>query len=193
MTELRSFIAVPLPAAVQEAVFGVADQLAGALPGVRWSRKVENMHVTIKFLGGVEESRLAAFGADLQAALATFHAFEIAVRGMGAFPSAGRANVIWAGIDDPSGGLQQAAAVVETVAARARIGEPETRPFRAHVTVGRAKTPVDARAPLSALGDHRFGAARVDALHVYESQLGGGPHNAGSTYVLRHRAAFASN
>jgi RNA 2',3'-cyclic 3'-phosphodiesterase len=202
MTEMsheavRSFIAVPLPASVQKAVFGVADRLAAALPGVRWSRKVENMHVTIKFLGGVEESRLAAFGADLQAALAAFPAFEIAVRGLGAFPSPRRANVIWAGVDDPSGGLQRAAAVVETVAARAHVGEPETRPFRAHVTVGRAKAPVDARGPLSALGDHPFGVAAVDALHVYESQLGGGPNNdqtrAGSTYVLRHRAALASN
>jgi 2'-5' RNA ligase len=178
---------------VQEAVFAAADQLATALPGVRWSRKVENMHVTIKFLGGVEESRLADFGADLQAALAALPAFEISVRGMGAFPSARRANVIWAGVDDPSGGLQRAAAVVETVAVRAQVGEPETRPFRAHVTVGRAKTPVDAREPLSTLVDHRFGVAPVDALHVYESQLGGGPHNAGSTYVLRHRAALASN
>jgi RNA 2',3'-cyclic 3'-phosphodiesterase len=193
MTELRSFIAVPLPEGVRAAVFGVADRLANVLPGVRWSRKVENMHVTIKFLGGVEESRLAAFGADLQVALSAVPAFEIAVRGMGAFPSAGRANVIWAGVDDPTGGLQRAAAVVEIVAARARVGEPETRPFRAHVTVGRAKAPVDALAPLSTLGDHHFGMATVDALHVYESQLGGGPHHAGSTYVLRHRAALASN
>jgi 2'-5' RNA ligase len=197
---VRSFVAVPLPVAVQEAVFAVADRLANALPGVRWSRKVENMHVTMKFLGGVQEDRLAVFGADLEVALRTFPAFEIAVRGMGAFPSLGRANVIWAGIEDPTGGLKRAAAVVETVAARARVGEPERRPFRAHVTVGRAKAPVDARAPLSGLGEHRFGVATVDALHVYESQLGGGPHNdqtrdprAGSTYVLRHRAAFAFN
>ena len=76
---------------------------------------------------------------------------------------------------------------------RARVGEPETRPFRAHVTVVRAKAPVDARAPLAALGDQRFGVATVDAFHVYESRLGGGPHNPGSTYVLRHRAALASN
>jgi len=190
---VRSFVAVPLPVPVQEAVFSVADQLAGGLPGVRWSRKVENMHVTVKFLGGVEEARLAAFGAELQATLAAFPTFEIGVRGLGAFPSARKANVIWAGIDDPSGQLRRAAAVVETVAGRAGVGEPETRPFRAHVTVGRAKAPVDARASLSDLADRWFGAATVDALHVYESRLGGGPENTGSTYILRHRAALASN
>lgn len=190
---VRSFVAVPLPGPVQQAVFAVADELAVALPGVRWSRKVENMHVTVKFLGDVDEERLAAFGADLQVALAVLPAFPIAVRGMGAFPSARRANVLWAGIDDPTGGLQQAAAVVETLATKADAGERETRTFRAHVTIGRAKVPVDARGPLAGLGERRFGSATVDALHVYESRLGGGRQHAGSTYVLRHRAAFASN
>ncbi len=193
MNEVRSFVAVPLAPDVQQAVFGLADELAAALPGVRWSRKVENMHVTIKFLGNVDEERLAAFGADLQAALAEVRAFPIAVRGMGAFPSARRATVIWAGIDDPTGGLQRAAAVVEAVAVQGGVGQRETRPFRAHVTVGRAKASVDARGPLAGLGQRRFGAATVDALLVYESRLGGGPQHAGSTYVLRHRAALPSN
>ncbi len=193
MTAVRSFVAVALPAAVQRAVFGLADQLASALPGVRWSRKVENVHVTIKFLGNVDEERLAAFGTDLQAALADVPVFPIAVRGMGAFPSARRANVIWAGVDDPTGRLQRAAAAVEAVAARAAVGPRETRPFRAHVTVGRAKAPVDARGALAGLSERPFGGATVDELLVYESRLGGGPEHAGSTYVLRHRAALPSN
>ena len=190
---VRSFVAVPLPAAVQQAVFGVATELAPALRGVRWSRKVENLHVTVKFLGDVDAAKLATFGADLQAALATLPAFDIAVRGMGAFPSARRANVIWAGVDDPSGGLQKAATLVETVASTVGVGQRETRPFRGHVTVGRAKARVDAGPPLARVGNRTFGVATVDALHVYESQLGGGPDRAGSTYVLRHRAALASN
>ncbi|MES1207141.1 MAG: RNA 2',3'-cyclic phosphodiesterase, partial [Pseudomonadota bacterium] len=171
---VRSFVAVPLPAAVQQAVFGVAAELAPALPGVRWSRKVENLHVTVKFLGDVDPAKLAAFGADLQAALATLPTFDITVRGMGAFPSARRANVIWAGIDDPTRSLQKAAALVEAAAASVGVGERETRPFRGHVTVGRAKAAVDAGPPLSRLGARAFGVATVDALHVYESQLGGG-------------------
>lgn len=193
MTAVRSFVAVPLPADVQQAVFGIVDELAVALPGVRWSRKVENMHVTVKFLGNVDEARLDAFGAGLAAALAAVPAFPIAVRGVGAFPSSRRANVIWAGIDDPTGGLRRAAAVVEAVAAQNGMGERETRPFRAHVTVGRAKAPVDARRPLAGLGERRFGTATVEALAVCESRLGGGPDNNGSTYVLRHRAALPSN
>lgn len=190
---VRSFVAVPLPPEVQQSVFAVAGELADGMPGVRWSRKVENLHVTIKFLGDVAPDKLAAFGADLQAALAALPAFQIAVRGVGAFPSSRRANVIWAGIYDPSGGLHEAAAIVEKLAASRGVGERDRRPFQGHVTVGRAKEAVDVRGRLLGLAQRRFGMASVEALHVYESQLGGGPDHAGSTYVLRHRAALASN
>jgi 2'-5' RNA ligase len=58
------------------------------------------------------------------------------------------------------------------------------------VTVGRAKgRGVDARAALDAFATRDFGGTTVDEVHVYESRLGG----EGSTYVLRSRAALASN
>ena len=166
MTDVRSFVAVPLSVAVQQAVFALADELAPALPGVRWSRKVENMHVTVKFLGNVGQDRLAAFGAELQAALADVPVFPIEVRGMGAFPSARRASVIWAGIDDPSGGLQRTAALVEDVAAKGGVGEREARPFRAHVTVGRAKVPLPPGAFLQATAKGEGALARLVLAHA---------------------------
>ena len=57
---IRSFVAVPLPPELQTRVFETAKELAILLPQreVRWSRKVENLHVTIKFLGPTPEERL---------------------------------------------------------------------------------------------------------------------------------------
>ena len=78
---------------------------------------------------------------------------------------------------------------VEETAARLGIGERESRPFRGHVTVGRSKQGVDARGALAPFETRAFGAASVDEALVFESRLGGD----GSTYVLRHRAALASN
>ncbi|HVZ87165.1 MAG TPA: RNA 2',3'-cyclic phosphodiesterase [Polyangia bacterium] len=218
---LRSFVAVALPEEVRARVFAAAGEMATSLPpAVRWTRKIENLHVTVKFLGPVEEERLASFGAALSASFASTPPFDITVRGMGAFPSARHANVLWAGVDDASGRLAATAAIIEAAAARLRIGEPSillqnpwtgseppalrsdgqspssrhaNRPFRAHVTVGRSKVAVDARAALAAMSDRLFGDVPVGAFCVYESQLGGGPHNAGSTYVLRHTAALGSN
>jgi 2'-5' RNA ligase len=185
---IRSFVAVPLPESVRASIAAAADELGRALPGVKWSRKIENLHVTIKFLGSVEEARLAAFGAALAEALGALPRFGIEVRGMGAFPSARKANVLWAGVAGSGDRLGAVAAIVEETAARLGIGERESRPFRAHVTVGRSKQGVDARAALAPLEQRAFGAASVDEALVFESQLGGD----GSTYVLRHTAALGS-
>ncbi len=189
---LRSFVAVPLPEPVRANVAAAAGELARVLPGVRWSRKIENLHVTVKFLGSVDEVKLAAFGDALGRSLGTVPRFGIEVRGMGAFPSPRRANVLWAGVADPGGWFGAVAAVVEETAARLGVGERDKRPFRAHVTVGRCKQGVDARAALAPFEGQAFGAASVEEALIFESRLGSGPESAGSTYVLRHRAALGS-
>lgn len=194
---IRSFVAVPLPERVRVNVFAAAGELARALPPgqggkVKWSRKIENLHVTIKFLGPVEETKLASFGGALAASLQTLPPFGIEVRGMGAFPSPRKANVLWAGVAD-DGRLGVVAEAVEEAAARLGIGERSNRPFRAHVTVGRSKQGVDARAALAPFGERPFGAASVDEALVFESRLGSGPDSVGSTYILRHKAALGSH
>jgi 2'-5' RNA ligase len=191
---IRSFVAVPLPETVRANLFAAAGELARTLPqkDLKWSRKIENLHVTIKFLGPVEETKLASFGGALAVSLQALPPFGIAVRGMGAFPSPRKANVLWAGIDD-DGRLGLVAEAVEEVAARLGIGERSTRPFRAHVTVGRSKQGVDARAALAPFSERAFGAASVDEALVFESQLGSGPNSVGSNYILRHKAALGSH
>lgn len=193
MADVRSFVAVPLPEELQRRVFAAAQELARA-PGlheVRWTRKIENLHVTVKFLDQVSEDRLGALGAALAASLAPVPSFRLRMHRMGAFRSARHASVLWAWADDVDRGL---AAVVEAVEATAeRLGfARERRPFTGHVTVGRAKRGgVDARAALDAFADRDFGAATITEVHLYESRLGGGPQNSGSTYILRSRAALS--
>jgi len=192
---IRSFVAVPLPPELQARVFETTKELATLLPSrdLRWSRKVENLHVTIKFLGPTSEERLTALGAALQRELGKLPRFRLQLHQLGAFPSARHASVIWAGADDVDGGLAVVAASVETIGEE--LGFPrERRPMTGHVTVGRAKGGgVDARAALDAFVGREFGGLTVEEIHVYESRLGGGPDNAGSTYILRHKAALAPN
>jgi 2'-5' RNA ligase len=188
MTGVRTFVAVPLPEPIRAALFTVTGTLAQQLPGVRWLRKMENFHITVRFLGQVAEGRVAELGTALSRALGEVRPFEIGVSGIGAFPSAKQANVIWAGVDDAAASLAKVAERVERVVVGLGIAETEARPFRAHVTVGRSKLGVDARAAFDGISNHTFGRFVVGELHLYESQRGRG--TAGSTYVLRSRAAL---
>jgi 2'-5' RNA ligase len=186
---VRSFVAVPLPETIQAGIFAAAQELARALPEVKWSRKVENLHITVKFLGSIEEAKLPALAGELAQALAPVPRFRLELRGMGAFPSPRKANVVWAGVDDVARGLAAVAEAVESVGERFGVA-PEQRAFTGHVTVGRSKgRGVDARAALETFGARAFGGTTVDEVHLYESRLGG----EGSTYVLRSRAARGSN
>lgn len=193
MTDVvRSFVAVPLPVPLQARIFAAAQELGRDLPDVKWSRKVENLHITVKFLGPVGETQLVAVGSELAQALAPLPRFRLELRRMGAFPSARHANVLWAGADDVEHGLAAVAEVVEGVCERLGFAR-ERRPFTGHVTVGRAKgRGVDASAALDAFAGRNaqaLGETTVEEVHIYESRLGG----EGSTYVLRSRAALASN
>jgi 2'-5' RNA ligase len=189
---VRSFVAVPLPGDIQSRIFAAAQELAGALPpsaGLKWSRKVENLHITVKFLGPIDEAKLATLGNELAQALAPVPRFRLELRRIGAFPAARKASVVWAGVDDVERGLATVAEVVEGVGERLGFAR-EQRAFTGHVTVGRSKgRGVDARAALDAFAGRDFGGTTIEEVHVYESRLGG----EGSTYVLRSRAALASN
>jgi 2'-5' RNA ligase len=179
----RSFVAVPLPGAVQAALVAAAGELARELPGVKWTRKPENLHVTMKFLGLVAPDRLAALADALREALGEVPRFELALRGFGAFPSPRNAKILFADVTDAESRLAMVAELVEAVGARFGF-DRDQRPFAGHVTMGRAKEGVDARDALARRAGRAFGVMPVDEVHLYESQLGG----EGSTYVLRHRA-----
>jgi 2'-5' RNA ligase len=184
---VRSFVAVALPSPVQRSILDAALSLAPALPAVRWSRKVENLHVTLKFLGDVALDRLDGLGQALVQRLQGLPRFEIGLRGFGAFPSLRAASIIWAGIDDRQQGLFQVAAVVEEIAGGFGF-VAEERAFRGHITVGRTREreTVDARQALAPWADQAFGDVTVGEVSVFESRLGRGGE--GSTYILRCQA-----
>jgi 2'-5' RNA ligase len=184
---LRSFVAVPLPSALQTTIAGAAGALAREVPGVKWSKKAENLHITMKFLGPVAVDRLEALGPALGEALAEVPRFELYVYGFDAFPSPRDARILFVKIMDEQYKLNELADLVETVSARFGLAR-EARPFRGHVTVGRSKEGVDAQAALARWADWPLGFTVVDEVHVYESQLGG----EGSMYVLRHRARLGA-
>jgi len=112
---------------VRARLAAAVERLRPLAPGVGWVTR-DNVHLTVKFLGGVESPRLAAIESALTTGTAGHGVFELSVQGLGAFPTRMRPRVLWAGVADGD--------------ALHALGIPrETRPFAAHVTLGRVREP----------------------------------------------------
>ncbi len=177
----RIFIAVPLPdetaAAVTELVEGVrATGVPGGGRDVRWVR-LDGLHLTLRFLGPTLEERIGAARAAVLAAASHSGPFDLSIGGAGTFPSAARPRALWLGVQDPLGELERLAVRVD----QALVGagwSPETRPFRAHLTLARADG-VPAGAQIGARLAEAAAAFRVifgvERVGLFESLTGGGP------------------
>ena len=186
---LRLFYAVPLPVAARAKVGELIDQVqAGVGDGtarIRWVR-VDGLHLTLRFLGATPARLRPDLEAAADAIASGVRPFDVSLSGGGAFPSLSRPRSLWIGVSDGADGLS---ALAEGLSRRSReVGlELETRPFAAHLTIGRTDGvrlgPAAARALADAarLMDVRFVADRVV---LFRSQLGGGP----ARYEALHEA-----
>lgn len=167
MVELigRVFAAVPLS---PDARLALSDQLGRLdIPGV--VAPPSNWHITIRFLGTIDESTYERFvGAVAEVDLP--HSFGVRLSGIGAFPNSRRAAVVWVGVK--SGGSQLALLneIAEDASQAAGLIE-EDRPFHPHVTLSRVRPP-------RAIGHLEEVALDVsypaDRLVVYRSHMGRG-------------------
>ena len=131
----------------------------------------DNVHLTLKFLGGVETARLGDVEGALGAAAAGHRAFDLEVHGLGAFPTRTRPRVLWAGVS--AGGAEAGALAASVDGALAALGfARDGRAFAAHVTLGRVREP-RANLRLGAALDtaEAFGRQRVARVSLMRSEL----------------------
>jgi RNA 2',3'-cyclic 3'-phosphodiesterase len=179
---IRAFIAIDLPDDVRAAIQEAQARLKQMSFDVKISwTKVANLHLTLQFLGNIEEGVVEEFKTALRLVAARHQPFEVSVRGAGAFPDEKRPRVVWVGCDDDGQRLKTLALAVHD--AMQPFGFTyEHRGFSAHLTLGRIKSPrLDAALTraINSLKDTAFGALRVEAIHLFESQL----HPEGSIYT----------
>jgi RNA 2',3'-cyclic 3'-phosphodiesterase len=133
---VRTFVAVFPPPEVRKALVGAARELP-VVGEVRWVRP-ENVHLTLKFLGDVLEDLPGRVAEVLEPVRERHKPFEAEPAGFGAFPSARRARILWAGIGEGSEPLRALAEDVE--ASLEPLGfEREDRVYMPHLTLGRAR------------------------------------------------------
>ena len=171
---VRTFMALPLSEAVKARLVAAQEDLAAASEArIRWVAR-ENLHLTVKFLGDVEDRTLNDVCAVAAEAAGQVEPFSLAVTGLRAVPPAGRMRMVWAGVDEPTRRLAKLHALLEESCASLGFKE-ENRAFRPHLTLGRVKGGRDVaalRAAAAGFADTDFGACPVDELIVLSSDLG---------------------
>ena len=158
---MRTFIAIFPPLETRKELLRTAQDL-NIRGEIRWT-KPENVHLTLKFLGEVPEESLTDIGGALREVAARHETFEIEADGFGAFPSAEKARVLWAGVGEDAARLRTLAGEVED--ALEPLGfEREGRAYAPHITLGRAgsRSPVALARPADTSPSSLFKAQKLE-------------------------------
>jgi len=183
---VRLFVALELNEAVRAALAQFCDRLRVAFPAARWVRS-EGIHVTLKFIGEVNEDRVD----QMENALSAVHSaapVEMNFRGAGFFPDEHHPQVFWIGIDSTPN-LAEIAAQIESRLESLGVVR-ESRKFKPHLTLARITETrgIDKlHDTLRRHGPANFGTVRTNEMHLYRSELGLG----GAKYIRIKTFIFA--
>jgi len=174
---VRLFVALELPDDVRERL----AILAGGVPGARWTAP-ESLHLTLRFIGEVEEHRLCE--ADAALGFVEVEPFPLTLSGVGQFGSGGRPRSLWVGVAECPALFQLQARVASALA---RAGLPaDERKFSPHITLARLRdTPIERIGRYIAANNLvRIGPFVVSRFALFESVRS---RSGGSHYqLLRH-------
>lgn len=175
VSTVRAFVAANLNPDLQAALARVQDRLKTTRANVGWVR-LENLHLTLKFLGEVEEGRVSAIKEAIAAATVGCGSIRLVFQGLGAFPRPREARVVWVGLSHGTEALVELQTRIE--AGLESLGfAREARPFTAHLTLGRVRGPAHreqlaraiAEAPAETLGE-----MVLDRIELMKSNLNTG-------------------
>lgn len=193
MSVIRAFIAIEISSEIQEKLKQLTSHLKQQLEGVpvKWV-PVENIHLTLKFLGNVSISNVEVLKKILDAEVASHHPFEVSVGELGAFPNTRRPRVLWVKLQAPPD-LNEIQRCIEQETARLGYAR-EKRAFKPHLTMGRVARHANSDQVrrvgqvLESTNVGFLGAMRVKYVHLFRSDL----EPTGAVYTRIHTAEFMS-
>jgi 2'-5' RNA ligase len=169
---IRAFIAISIP----EQILGGIDKMARRLKALRLNArftKTSSIHLTLKFLGDINEFLVESVSERLEQCTRTTDRFNVTVERLGVFPNLRKPRVIWTGVRHESElvDLQQRLdRELETLGF-----ELEKRSFEPHLTLARLKSSknlTELRQLVESEGpDFKLGSFEVDEVHLYQSIL----------------------
>lgn len=164
----RTFIAIPIqPPRGLKKLMQKLEQLGSAVRPI----PVNQMHITLKFLGPTELDDIMPISSILKNMRTKFPRMKLAFKGLGVFPREDHPNVIWAGITDASV-LTEMVNYLEQETGKLGY-PPERKAFHPHLTLARvkAKPPEELFQILRDRENAEWGEATIDTLKFYQSEL----------------------
>ena len=135
---MRTFIAIELSDEIKNTLAQIESHLKYSGADVKWVEK-DSVHLTLKFLGEIDEKKCEKVKMALDETAKSTRPFEISFKDIGAFPKVEYPRVIWVGLD--KGAKESAELAGRVDEALSKIGfQKETRPFAAHLTIGRVRS-----------------------------------------------------
>jgi len=169
---MRTFLAIPLPAIVTEALEPLLQELRDCGAKATWVRP-ENLHFTLRFFGDITPAQRDVVATHFLQSVQDISVFEISVRGLGTFPNTRRPAVVWIGAATGGEQLGRLNAAAESAAAQVGL-PPEPNPYHPHVTLGRIRNAFELGGLPEILESHgafEAGAFQAERVALLESTL----------------------
>jgi len=176
--QIRSFIAIPLPKDTEDYLGTLISDLKKTAADVKWV-KPENIHLTLKFLGGQDPDTLKKIQIILDKLIADKNNYELEISHLGGFPKLENPRVIWVGLSE---GDKETKIIAKELDEKInKLGIPkEERAFSSHITIGRVRSPLNRDKLVAGLKSCVIPEGRLkftaDKIILYKSTLmPGGP------------------
>ena len=187
---MRLFVGCELDETLRSRLAEVGRRAEPLDEGLRWVTP-EAMHITLKFLGEVEDALVGEIAPALEKPLGDVPVFEMSLQGLGRFPPRGAPRILWAGISHGAAELICLSKIVET--AMEPIGfDREKRQFSPHVTLSRVRRNARPREIDDLVSEGKaavFGSQKVRHISLIRSVL----QPDGAVYTPIHRWDLKEN
>ena len=135
---MRTFIAIELPKEIRDYLGNLEDALKATQGDVKWVEP-KNIHLTLKFLGEIDEPKKEKINSILDAVAKEKSSYKIRISSLGAFPKLNFPRVIWVGADQGDTETKEIAKILEEKIQKLGIPK-EGRAFSSHITIGRTRS-----------------------------------------------------
>ncbi|MEA3311787.1 MAG: RNA 2',3'-cyclic phosphodiesterase [candidate division WOR-3 bacterium] len=164
---MRVFFGIGLPPDIRKQVNSFLEALRTRLPRMKWVEE-KNLHVTLRFLGEIEETKVPLVCAAARETASGLEGFRMALGSLGAFPDPRRARVLWWGL---SQGAEESGQLFDRLEQRlvAQGIEAEKRRYHPHLTLARLRYP--APLPLESFSTPSALSFTASSFTLYQSTL----------------------